>query len=163
MEFTSLNNIKSRLPQVLNSIASEIGVELYKSIEEQFVKETTPTQLAVRTGQLLRSYKVGDSNNVFQTKQSNGKLDITYYSKLPYASLHEYGGKIQSKGKLHKFFWAMYYKFKQEKYKWMAFSAKKNGYITIPKRPYIAKALEDFQINKLPTIIQNKMKTLWPG
>lgn len=161
MEFTQLNSIRSKLPTMFDMMSNEIGDELYKSIQKQFVKETTPTQLAVRTGKLLNSFKPGDPNNTFDVKKTTNNLNITYSSKLPYAQFHEKGGTINSKGKMHKFFWAMYYKFKDNKYKWMAISVKQKGYVEIPARPFIDKARLDFEQNKLPSIIQKYIKILW--
>jgi hypothetical protein len=62
---------------------------------------------------------------------------------------------------MHKYFWAMFYETKQDKYKYMALSVKQRGDIVIPKRPYYIKTIESFKTNKLPSIINKYIQQLW--
>lgn len=56
-------------------------------------------------------------------------------SDTPYSAIHNYGGTIRITDKMRKFFWAQFYKTKNDSWKWMAISKASN--ITIPERQFI--------------------------
>lgn len=66
---------------------------------------------------------------------------------VPYARIHEKGGSftVPTTEKMVSFFWARYYETNMDRYKYMAFAARKRQRfnITIPARPYIEPALRD--------------------
>lgn len=86
-------------------------------------------------------------NKYSLTKLSSDDKSITMSiaSAAPYASVHERGMFIKSKGKMHTFFWAMYFKTKNKFYKIMALSVLKRGGVRIKKRPYFKKTNQAFE------------------
>ena len=64
-----------------------------------------------------------------------------------YAAIHNEGGTITVKvtEKMRKYFWAMYYKTQDSRYKWMALTEKETLTIHIPKRQFIG---ESYTLNK---------------
>lgn len=67
------------------------------------------------SGTLFKSLGRNDPNNIYKMKAFGAGFDIEYGSKVVYAAIHEYGGK-----------------------------AGRNLAVTIPKRPYLLPALEEF-------------------
>ncbi len=70
---------------------------------------------------------------------SRSRLRIVFGTHVPYAKIHNEGGtlNIPITQKSRKFFWYMYQKTKQSKWKWMALTKKGNLSITMPKRQFI--------------------------
>ncbi len=84
------------------------------------------------------------------------KNGIGFSSSMPYASIHNQGGKITVTPKMRRFFWAMYYqnlsgvsfsiktrkvatgsrKYEQAEY-WRSMALTRGGQITIPQRQFI--------------------------
>lgn len=103
------------------------------------------SKLNIMTGNLLRSFQPRNRQNISTVEYSNGVANWLFGSKLVYASVHEKGGFIQSKGKMHKYFWAKYYESKNPYFKNLALGVKKRGGINIKARPYFAEAFKDFE------------------
>lgn len=61
--------------------------------------KTTRGSLMLRSGRLRKSIR----GQILST-------GIGFYSSMPYASIHNRGGKIQVTPKMRRFFWAMYYR-----------------------------------------------------
>ena len=88
--------------------------------------------------------KAQDSDSSYKV-DSNG-LTAVLGTKKPYAETQEFGQRISSKGKMHKFFWAKYKESQGNKfYKIMALSVLKHGFITIKARPYFKPAMKEFE------------------
>ena len=49
--------------------------------------------LRVITGNLARSFEKYDANNIYQITKINSAIQLIYGSSLPYARIHEFGGK----------------------------------------------------------------------
>ena len=114
----------------------------------------TGGRLSVQKGNLLNSFKYKNKNSVTDYKISSNKSDIVVGSKLPYAAIHEYGGFIKSKGRMNKFFWGMYYKYKNPYFKNLALSVQKRGGVNIPQRAYLSGATKNFESQAMPQLEQ---------
>lgn len=88
--------------------------------------------LLVSTSFLLESLKV----------LSNNKKQIVFGSYAPYAEIHNEGGmlKIKITKKSRKYFWYMYKKTNDEKWKRMALTKKDMMQVKIPKRQFIGES-----------------------
>ena len=88
--------------------------------------------LLISTSFLLESIKVLSGN----------KRQIVFGSYAPYAGLHNEGGTVQIKitVKSRKYFWYMFKKTKDEKWKWMALSKKNVITFKMPKRQFIGES-----------------------
>lgn len=98
--------------QIFNNILKDIRIDLTEEFDRNFERKgffdrpwkKTKLQnnrgtLMMRSGALRRSIKSNLSGE-----------SITWSSSLPYASIHNEGGKIHVTAKMKSFFWAMYYK-----------------------------------------------------
>lgn len=64
---------------------------------------------------------------------------------VPYALIHEKGGRIPITQGTESALWALWYDTGYDAYKYMALAAKTKSYFTIPPRPYIEPALKDIE------------------
>lgn len=74
------------------------------------------------------SGKLSDKRN-WSVKKRGKNFEINSGRQIPYANIQDNGGKIRITEKMRKFFWAMYAKTNQSKYKAMALT--KNTHLTI--------------------------------
>jgi len=127
---------------------------LYKSIA-LYISKAGPNSLNNLSGNLLRSFKVGNRDNIFDYSISAEGLKMSYGSKVSYALIHEEGGTIHPKitEKSRKFFWAKWYETKQGKYKGMALTQKSNFDIKIKPKRYLTNGLRYFQNEYLPQLV----------
>ena len=118
---------------------------------------THPTQLTHRTGRLGRSLTGGFSFNEFASgnrgdregirkiRRINNAVVGEYGTKVPYANIHEYGGKIRITEASRRFFWYMFYETGIPAWKNMALTRK--SHFVVPARPFfrpaVAKARPD--------------------
>lgn len=86
---------------------------------------------------LSQSLALRDSVKIVDARLE--RIEIRAGEGLPYAAIHNNGGTITVTvtDKMRKFFWAMYKKTENEKWKWMALTKKEQLTITIPKRQFI--------------------------
>ena len=163
----TLNDIEKKLKKVLNAMPTVIG----QAAVSHFQDNITKRQGLPISGSLQRF-----KNRVFENSRQRGKgiLNDTgnlvdsikiisrspnsvnvgiRASEIPYAELHQQGGKIPITDKMRKFFWAKYYQhaspvgrtrgkrsasISQEADFWKAMALKrKNSTITIPKRQFM--------------------------
>ena len=89
---------------------------------------------------LSQSFALKNSLRIAQADLS--KVMITAGEGLPYAAIHNEGGTITVKvtERMRRYFWVMFKKTKQERYKWMALTKKEHLTIHIPKRQYIGQS-----------------------
>jgi phage gpG-like protein len=114
------NEIDKVVSLILKDIKVELGDEFDKNFERQgFFSEKWPRRksplrpgghILVDTGALRRSVKSRVSGQ-----------SITFYSDLPYASIHNDGGEIKVTAKMKRYFWRRYYEAQG------SFGRKKNG------------------------------------
>ena len=163
----SLNDLEKQLKKVLNAMPTVIG----QAAVSHFQDNITKRQGVPSSGSLQRF-----KNRVFESSRGRGKgiLNDTgnlvdsikiisrspnsvnvgiRASEIPYAELHQQGGKIPVTDKMRKFFWAKYYQHaspvgrtrgkrsastNQEADFWKAMALKKkNSMITIHKRQFM--------------------------
>lgn len=116
---------------------------------------TGKERLQLRSGRLFKSFAPVENEDGFNELKINDKgFEISLGSRLEYAAIHEYGGFIKSKGRMHKYFWYKYSESKNAFYKIMALSVLKRGGVNIPKREYFSIALKSFEKKHLPVILQ---------
>lgn len=98
--------------EFINQIITDTKVKLSEEFDRNFERKgffdkKWPTNKFInrrgspmmRTGKLRRSIQ-----------SRTGGSGITWSSSMPYAGIHNEGGKIKVTAKMKKFFWAMYYK-----------------------------------------------------
>ena len=91
-------------------------------------------------------------NSLRIAEQSPERVVISAGEKLSYAAIHNEGGTISVRvtEKMRKYFWAMYYKTQNSRYKWKALTEKETLTIHIPKRQFIGESYTlDKQLEKL--------------
>lgn len=146
-------HFERRAPELLKELAQVAGRMLDASVNSHILNRGGAAGdwvqgkiLGARTGNLSRSYQIGKEGNIFEVDTEGGMVQLRYGSSLPYAGIHETGGFIASQGRMHKWFWAQYYKSnkKIEFFRIMALSVKKKGGVSIPKRPAFAPGISDF-------------------
>ncbi|MEY2701579.1 MAG: hypothetical protein RLY43_212 [Bacteroidota bacterium] len=147
----------------LNSLGRIISYQLYVEIgsvlrgDTKGKLRTAPSNsnfLELGKGQLLQSWLPGKPNNINEVKFSDTSIEIKHGSNLPYAAIHEFGGKVSAKKKgkggrtaMENYFWYLYKKTNIEYYKNLALRIAKKGFIEIPKREYLSKAVKEFDKN----------------
>lgn len=114
------NEIDKVVSLILKDIKVELGDEFDKNFErqgffsEKWARRKSPLRpgghILVDTGALRRSVKSRVSGQ-----------SITFYSDLPYASIHNDGGEIKVTAKMKRYFWHRYYEAQG------SFGRKKNG------------------------------------
>jgi phage gpG-like protein len=158
---------KSLMPTLAKEYGFELLDLLNKSLRKQFERKSDnpfssygKNRLTKRTGKLLDSYEAKSPNTLSKVEYSSNKLSVNWGSNLPHASIHERGGFIKSKGKMHLFFWAKFYESKNEIWKRMALSAKKNKGVKMPARGYFTASLVTFRNEYKDKFIQQKRSDL---
>ena len=114
------NEVDNVVRLILQDIKVELGDEFDKNFEregffsEKWARRKSPLRpgghILVDTGRLRQSVK----SRVSAT-------GITFYSDLPYASIHNDGGEIKVTAKMKRYFWHRYYQAQG------SFGRKKNG------------------------------------
>jgi phage gpG-like protein len=121
------------------------GNTTLKKFREENAKFSTSTKLTNQSGALLQSFLPNNKNSSTATFYSTFQLGATIGSKLPYASVHEYGGFIKHKGKMPYYFFYLYKKTGNEFWQRLGASALKKGGVNIPRRPYFYVALDKYK------------------
>jgi len=98
--------------------------------------------------------------------KASGKIDkadlteviISFGEGLNYAAIHNEGGTITVKvsAKMKRYFWYMYKKTEDEKWKWMALTKKETLTIKIPKRQFIGES--ETLMNELDKMFIDRIK-----
>lgn len=135
----------------------------FDSLRQQYLKlrRALPRKLATTAVNFFkRNFRVGgyvdttftkwkDSNNGRSTMVKSGNLRraikkiyvrpnrivVGVAGNIPYARIHNEGGKIAITPKMRRYFWGMFLQTNDEKYKWMALT--KKTHIEIPQRQFI--------------------------
>lgn len=142
-------------------LTSRMGKDSGSAYDYSAAAPSGSNKINIMTGNLLRSFQPKNKQNVSIINYSNGAATWTFGSKLKYASIHEKGGFVKSKGKMHKYFWAKYYESKNPYMKNLALGVKKAGGINIKARPYFAAAFEDFE--RMPDGLSKTMNEIIIG
>lgn len=147
--------IIAQLPTMLAEIGQTIPVEITALIQSHFnvgAATRDPSNATWSTSDQLNHFKTlansfmsGAPGSLTEIKADENGLTANIGSAIPYAQIQEEGGFVQSKGSMHKYFWAMFYKTNNSFFKVMALSAKTLGGVNIPARPYFAPALKEYE------------------
>ena len=115
-------------------------------------------KLTIRSQKLSRAV-LGGAGSRKQVKIQQRTLQLIWTILVPYAAIHEFGGTINIPitVQMRKFFWAMWYETKDEKWKWMALTKKTAFKITMKERPYLEPAAK----LELPTVQQKAAELLF--
>jgi phage gpG-like protein len=153
--------VKSSMEQFPYYMQGLIGREMnvqgvtsaFRSSESDVGTEHTPNgtnTLRVQSGRLFRSFAPGNPENIFNMRISGGKITGEYGTEVPYAEIHEYGGTLSQDvtDKQKAFFWAMFYKTSEDKYKYMALAKTLNR--KVKARPFFGPAIKQFNRVVLP-------------
>lgn len=174
-----LQEIQRRFPAIVKSALESAPYLLAGYIGEQMdfrpaqngavaFAPSTSKNLATGKGDLYRSFLPKDKNNI--TKVSGTSVEIG--SKLPYATIHEYGGEIRAKKKvsslnrkkevfaMEQFFWRKYFETGSPLYKNLALRINEFGFITMPARPYFEPAMQAFEKDGFDQLLDNIMQPI---
>lgn len=101
--------MKSNLSEkILNDLRVELLEEFDRNFERKaFFTKPWPARKHGRKGSLLLVKGGGGLRG--SLKATAGESAITFTSSLPYAAIHNEGGKITVTAKMKRFFWAKYY------------------------------------------------------
>lgn len=101
-------DVKIIISRILDDLRVELGDEFDRNFEreaffsEAWARRRSPTRpgghILLDSGELRRSILSRTTEN-----------SITFYTTLPYASIHNEGGEIVVTAKMKRFFWAKYY------------------------------------------------------
>lgn len=105
---------------------------------------------------LNQSYALKASGKI--DKADLTEVNISFGEGLNYAAIHNEGGTITVKvsAKMKRFFWYMYKKTEDEKWKWMALTKNETLTIKIPKRQYIGES--ETLMNELDKMFIDRIK-----
>lgn len=149
-----INDQLLRFPFVMQAF---IGTQMERSGLKERIAPSTSTKLAINTGKLFRSFARGSEGNVYKVQESSGIFELEYGSDLPYAKIHEYGGRIEAKVEVSsvkrkkktttmaQYFWRKYIETNVKYFMYIAMKIERVGYVDIPKRPYFAPAIDRFR------------------
>lgn len=105
---------------------------------------------------LNQSYALKASGKI--DKADLTEVNISFGEGLNYAAIHNEGGTITVKvsAKMKRYFWYMYKKTEDEKWKWMALTKNETLTIKIPKRQYIGES--ETLMNNLDKMFIDRIK-----
>lgn len=115
----------------------------------------TSTQLGSVSGRLRQAWKGGEGS-VFRLQALPYPIAEVGVDTdaIPYAGIHEYGGIITATPRMIGKLFRLFAETREERYRITALSARKKGFISIPERPSIAPATEQFD-RELPSRIRD--------
>ena len=161
----ALKSFEKQLKQVLNAMPAVIGQAAVTHFQENITKrQGLPSSGSLqrfkkrvfdgsrRRGILNDTGNLVDSIKIISRSQNGVEVGIRA-TEIPYADIHQQGGKISITDKMRKFFWAQYYQHtaasgrvrgkrsvsvSEEAGFWKAMALKrKNAVINIPKRQFM--------------------------
>lgn len=161
------------LKSLMERWARDIGNTFYMSVSDvlgedvgaDFVdpKPSNSPSLRIRTGGLLRSFLPTSKKGLFSYSSSEKGLQVVVGSQMPYAKIHETGGRIYAKRtkftkrgifwSMSLFFLAKYYQTKVPYFFNLFLAVQKKGFVTIPRRAYFSKAAKVFQQKHYPRLL----------
>ncbi len=102
----------ANIDTVVRRILSDIRVELSDEFDRNFERQGFFTQAWAKRKSPLRpgGPTLIDSGQLRRSIQSRSdSTSITFYSSLPYASIHNDGGEIKVTARMKRYFWHKYY------------------------------------------------------
>lgn len=130
----------------INNKAKTLSSRSSKSVVVGNFNKTNKLRIVSGAGSSLAfSFDMNSPESTTKFTVANGKIKGKIGTKKIYAGIHETGGFIASKGRMHKFFWAMYYESKLPFFKTIALSVMKKGGVNIKARPFFNPAMKNFK------------------
>lgn len=158
----SIAQLKQEVTPFLEGLAEMLSYQYQAYAEENF-NESAPSspfgsgkKLNVRSGALTRSLVPGQPGNATKIQTSGGFLKMSIGTSVVYAKIHEYGGFVKSKGRMHKFLMARYMATKNLVYLYTSLKVKRDGGINMPARPFMAPAAERLK-SSAPDFIERQL------
>lgn len=108
------------------------------------VAPSSSKTLSIQSGNLYRSFTPKGAGNISILETTANGVTWEFGSSLIYASIHETGAFIKSKGKMEGYFWSVFKSTGNPYFKSLALTVKKNKGVNIPARPYFNPALNAF-------------------
>lgn len=134
-----LNQYSEFIEEILTKIANEIRNFAIDQFEQQGFTDNFYSPWKEVEGKEKALIETGNLRNSIRIKEiDTTNLSVTVGSDEPYANIHNEGGTIKVSKKQKDFFWHMYNKTGNVKYKKLALSNK----IEIPKRTFLAESQE---------------------
>lgn len=161
-------HLKGALKRMPFIFQGYIGAEMdFREQQRNSVAFAPSSSQKLQTGKgtLYKSFAPKDKNNIYE-ERSDG---FTVGSKLPYATIQEYGGFVESKGKMTSFFWGKFYATGSPYYRNLALSlmkkkreGKKVG-VNMKAKPYFAPAEKKFSnegVNELHNMVLKQIAAI---
>lgn len=130
-------DIQTVISRILRDIRVNLGDEFDQNFERQgfFSAQWARRKSPLRPGGSI----LIDTGRLRQSVRSRSDTDsITFYSDLPYASIHNEGGEIKVTARMKRYFWHRYYAAQG------AFGRRKNGSLRQDKRNLRLTTAADF-------------------
>ena len=132
--------ISGTLPEIeeidFSDAMKKIGEYMVKSIQRTFLQAGRPEAWVALRG--VQETPLISSGRLFKSinfKADARSVEISTGSGIPYARIHQFGGRVPISDKSRGFFWFMFKQTGAEKWKYMALS--KQASFKIPARPYM--------------------------
>lgn len=132
--------------EALEGLPEKVGEKARAFFLSSFIKEgfTDTSFMAWPKRKDVLSHKILSQSlalraSVKVTQADLKRVVVNAGQGIPYAALHNEGGfiSVTLTERMRRYFWYMYKKTGEEKYKWMAISKKDRLSMRIPKRQYI--------------------------
>lgn len=149
---TRITNLEKRLNVELESWAEQAIYLFHAYVEEHFNEGKRPgvfsksDKLYVNSGRLTQSFVPQRFGSLAGVEVTSNGLRIRLGTDIIYARIHEYGGFIPSRGRMHRYFWAKYYETRDKSYKIIALSVMRKGGVDMPARPFFNPAVKVFRV-----------------
>src|SRR3990172_6172330 len=131
IEIINYNNLKSILVALKNKLPIIMANYVSREMKPGEVHDKPywrkGKKLENQSGKLWRSFFRAGESNVTNINLTGWDITGVFGSDLPYASVHEKGMFVKSRGKMHRYFWAKYFETGIDWYKGMALSVLKRG------------------------------------
>lgn len=137
-------------PDILADHFAKLPPKIAANIRRHLSKRTIPegawsrsSKLGSRTGALDKALERGAPGNTTVIQKNAHGATLRYALDVPQA-IHETGGFIASKGRMHRYFWARFMQTKNDFFRRMALSVKRRGGIRLPRRPWWTPGTDEF-------------------
>ena len=159
--------LRSNIPNILNKVAKVIERDVIAVAQSNMeLRPKSDPKNASFVGGSKLGIRSKDGLNASWVAKVNGN-NIEIANTKVYARIQEFGGFIASKGKMDKFFLAMYYKTKNPFYRIMFLSVKKNKGVKLKPRPFLEPTIKDLQEGDFRERIQStlflELAKVWNG
>jgi phage gpG-like protein len=148
-----ITGTKDKLLSDLVRVSKKFGETAVLTAKRNYLSGPRPEKLGRKSGNL--------ASKIHSKVDQNGNLiDISIGTNVSYAAVHEMGTDkpihVSITKQMRKYFWRMFKKTGDDKFKWMALTNKTQFNINIKPRPFLRPSLED----GMPTFQENIARVL---